>query len=144
MLAYLQRLDCSLALKGYLISEDAAVYLAALKEYVIAETCELGGHVVIDKGCGAVSCRHVMLSVEIDEELSELFKMCIIRDGGVVPYVQKLLLDSVQHGDPSEFVKPLKAKSVGRSLIDPRTGRQSYFDDSDSNTSILRPVPYLI
>eukprot|EP01036_Dinobryon_divergens_P024722 gene24721-33195_t len=132
----------SRAFKGYPISEAAAVYLAAVMEYLVAEVCELSGNAAMEKGCGAVSCRHVMLGIKNDAELNDLFKMCIIRDSGVIPHVQTLVLGSVEHIDSSVFENLLKAKSVGRNFIDPRTGRHSYFDGS-SNTSTLRRIPML-
>ena len=127
--------------KGYPISEDAAVYLAAVMEYLLAEVCELSGNQALEQNCGAVSGRHVMLGIGSDEELDNLFKMCIIRDCGILPHVHKFLVGSVEPSGSSAFEKLLKAKSAGRSFIDPRTGSHCNFDET--NTGILRPAPIL-
>ena len=131
----------SRAFNGYPISEDAAVYLASIMEYLLAEVCELSGNAAGDQSCRAVSSRHIMLGIRNDAELDNLFKMCIIRDSGILPHVHKFLVGSVEPSGSSAFEKLLKAKAAGRSFIDPRTGRHCNFDDS--NSSILSPAPIL-
>ena len=143
----------SRAPNGYRMSKGAAVYLAGAIEYFIAEICELCGNAAKDAGYKAVSCRHVMWAIRGDAELDSMFKSCIIRDGGVIPHIHKLIVLPTMDGDGNDFKSSafetlLKVKANGSAFIDPRTGRHSFFEDSDDDSadeygSTLRRAPVL-
>jgi histone H2A len=65
-----------------LLSLDAAVFLAAVIEYLIVEILELAGNAARDNHRPEVTSRHVMLAVRHDEELNGMFRGCIRGGGG--------------------------------------------------------------
>lgn len=66
------------------LAKKAAVYLAAVLEYIATEILELAKQAAIDDGRKRISSRHLTLAVRADKELSALFPGTISR-GGVLP-----------------------------------------------------------
>lgn len=64
--------------------EGAAVYLAAVLEYLTAEVIELAGNVARDSKRVRITPRHISLAVGNDEELHCLYACCVM-SGGVSP-----------------------------------------------------------
>lgn len=76
---------------GMRCGDRAAVYLAAVLEYVGAEVLELSGNAARDNKKRRIIPRHVTLAVKNDEELNGLFKGHMSY-GGVAPYIHPVLI----------------------------------------------------
>ena len=70
----------------------AAIYLAAVLEYLSAEILELAGNAARDNKKARIIPRHLQLAVRNDEELSQVFKGITISQGGVLPNIHSVLL----------------------------------------------------
>lgn len=66
-------------------SDGAAVYLAAVVEYVVAEILELAGNTARDDKRTRIIPRSILLAIENDIELKRLFSDTVL-SGGVVPF----------------------------------------------------------
>ncbi|NXN37805.1 H2A1 protein, partial [Rhinoptilus africanus] len=74
------------------ISPGAAIYLAAVLEYLSAEVLELAGHAAWENKKTRILPRHIQLAVRNDDELNKLFSCVTIAEGGVLPNVLPELL----------------------------------------------------
>lgn len=164
------------------LTELAAVYAAAVMEYVTSQMLlEAGdqckrcnGEVAGDEGIVCVlSCQHVSASLEVDDDLGTLFGSCIVREAGVVPFIDRSLLAEEEDGGEDEYDEDgelveerpatfvgvmvakarLAAKRAGRGravFVDPRTGlhmcaRDETHDEYAHEGEFLEasPVPLL-
>lgn len=74
------------------VGNGAAVYFAAVLEYLCAEILELSGNACRDNKKHRIAPRHILLAVKNDEELNKLLAGVTISDGGVIPNIQASLL----------------------------------------------------
>ncbi|KAM3872670.1 histone H2A-like [Diretmus argenteus] len=74
------------------IGSGAAIYLAAILEYLCAEILELAGNACRDNKRQRIAPRHILLAVRNDEELNKLLAGVTISDGGVLPNINASLL----------------------------------------------------
>ncbi|NXA89719.1 H2A protein, partial [Melanocharis versteri] len=74
------------------IGSAAAIYLAAVMEYVAAEVLELAGNAARGNKKTRILPRHIQLAVRNDDELNKLFACVTIPQGGVMPNTLSQLL----------------------------------------------------
>ncbi|TIB68488.1 hypothetical protein E3Q24_03658 [Wallemia mellicola] len=74
------------------IGGGAAVYLAAVLEYLTAEVLELAGNACVDNRKQRIVPRHLQLAIRNDEEIDKLLKNVDIFQGGTIPHIEPALL----------------------------------------------------
>ncbi|KAJ4979623.1 hypothetical protein NE237_010403 [Protea cynaroides] len=113
------------------VGTGAAVYLAAVLEYLAAEVLELAGNAARDNKKSRVIPRHILLAVRNDDELGKLLNGVTIAHGGVLPNINPVLLPKqstkVAEQEPKSPSKATKspskaAKSPSKAAKSPRKG----------------------
>ncbi|CAJ0930512.1 unnamed protein product, partial [Mesorhabditis belari] len=76
---------------GRSVSGPAALYGAAIIEYLAAEILDLAASVAKDNKTKRVTPRHLVLAIRSDDELDQLCQGTIA-GGGVIPHVHRFLM----------------------------------------------------
>ena len=74
------------------VGAGAPVYLAAVLEYIVAETIELAGNACREHKKSRITPRHIQLAVRNDEELGKHLAGVTIASGGVLPNIHEALV----------------------------------------------------
>ncbi|KAJ7939797.1 histone-fold-containing protein [Mycena leptocephala] len=93
------------------VGTGAPVYLAAVLEYLMAESLELAGNAARDNKRHRITPRHLQLAIRNDEELRKLLGSVVISKNSIIPHIYPSLLFSA-----NKRTKVTRGQSVEISL----------------------------
>ncbi|NXV05994.1 H2A protein, partial [Cettia cetti] len=81
------------------IASGAAIYLAAVREYMAVEVLELAGNAARENKKTRILPKHIQLAVSNDDELNKFFACVTIPQGGVMSNIHSHLLPKKPSGN---------------------------------------------
>jgi histone H3/H4 len=133
-------------------SEVVLRYVFNALQYIAAEILELSGVVAHNNGTSIITPRHIQLAIENDEALQRMFKTCGIREGGVLPKIDSVLLPKIRRDEDvlpradkvltsfdQAFEDALKARPESV-LVHPATGYHYRYSEGESE--VVRAVEF--
>jgi len=112
---------------AYQVRDGAAVYMAGVLEYLVAEVAELAGNAARDNKKRRITPRHILLAIRNDEELNKLCDNVTIAEGGVLPHLHEVLLQSKKNSSQSSRGTASKKKSS--------SSKQGNVNNTDGDTT---------
>jgi len=114
------------------VRNSAAVYMAGVLEYLVAEVTELAGNAARENKRKRITPRHIFLAIHNDEELHKLCENVTIASGGVVPHLHQALLKSKNSSQSLKGDAPNKKSTKSTSK---KRGNTSVTDGDTTATS---------
>jgi histone H2A len=89
---------------GNRIGESAAVFLAAVLEYLAAEIVEISGSCAQEQKRKTINPRAIQIAIRQDDEFAKLLQKVTIKNGGVLPHLHQALMS--KKGKKGSKLKP--------------------------------------
>jgi hypothetical protein len=125
---------------GVILTEEGAVYLAAVLEYVTVEILEVSGNNVKLQQSTCMSPRNILFAIKTDPELLETFECLVIREGGSIS-TKGLRTNLADPEKPSVVIDAVSSELLSKANkqggIDPLSG---FMFTTSPNKELLRSI----
>ncbi|CAF1128407.1 unnamed protein product [Adineta ricciae] len=117
-----------------IVRDGAAVYMAGVLEYLVTEITELAGNAAHENKRRRITPRHILLAIRNDEELNKLCQHVTIAEGGVIPHLHEVLLQSKRSSQSSRGYASKKKSPPNKQNNTEGDTTPSDDDDDDDDT----------